>query len=65
MHLAMAIPLTIAATYACMKVKQKLAEKMPGTLVLSPEEHKALREQTFGVTVISFPAESQQEQETK
>lgn len=65
MHLAMAIPLTIAATYACMKVKQKLAEKMPGTPLLSPEEHKELRDRTFGVTVIPFPAESQQEQETK
>lgn len=65
MHLAMAIPLTIAATYVCMKAKQKLAEKMPGTPLLSPEEHKEMRDQAFGVTVTPFPAESQQEQETK
>lgn len=60
----MAIPLTIAATYAYIKVIQKLAEKMPGN-PLSPEEHKALREQAFGVVVTPFPAEPQQEQETK
>lgn len=47
MHLAMVIPLTIAATYACMKVKRKLEEKIPGTPLLSPEEHKKLREQTL------------------
>ena len=48
-----------------MKVKQKLAEKMPGTPLLSPEEHKEIRDQAFGATIVPFPEESQQEQETK
>jgi hypothetical protein len=58
MHLAMAIPLTIAATYACMKVKRKLEEKIPGTPLLSPEEHKQLREQTLCFTIMPHEQET-------
>ena len=68
MHLAMAIPLTIAATIACMVVYRKLEEKIPGNPLnqLSPEERKARRELILKSGIMPFPEEpEEEEQETK
>lgn len=65
MHVYMAIQLAIEAVAACILVKLKLEEKMPGAPTMSPEEHRELRKQTFDpVVMIPFPTE-QEEQETK
>ena len=67
MHLAMAIPLTIAATIACMVVYRKLEEKIPGNPLnqLSPEERKARRELILKSGLFMTPFTEEEEQETK
>lgn len=62
MYVVVAIPLTAVVTYAWLEVIRKLKEKTPGN-PLSPEEHRELRKQTFGVVIMPLPEE--EEQETK
>lgn len=66
----MAAQLAIEAVAACIIVKLKLDEKMPGNPLnrLSPEERKARRELIYkmGLFMTPFPDESEEEeQETK